>query len=144
MRAQYRHDAELEVSQRVLCLCYMEVVMGGGGGSEERGVGAAWRRPVSAGSRGKWWQQVVEDAGRGLDVTEQSQLGGKEMEPVTGHGKAEQSEVLAGATGNSERRKRQGRQACGCRRSRVQMWSRSFPGAQGEGFPRGCVEEVAG
>lgn len=35
------------------------------------------------------------------------------MEPVTGHGKAEQLEVLAGATGNSERRKRQGRQACG-------------------------------
>lgn len=44
-------------------------------------------------------------------MTEQSQLGGKEMEPVTGHGKAEQLEVLAGATGNSERRKRQGRQA---------------------------------
>lgn len=46
-------------------------------------------------------------------MTEQSQLGGKEMELVTGHGKAEQLEVLAGATGNSERRKRQGRQACG-------------------------------
>lgn len=41
----------------------MYLLRGGVGGSEERGPGTARRRPVSAGSRGEWWQQVVRVLG---------------------------------------------------------------------------------
>lgn len=57
---------------------------------------------------------------RGLEEIEQSLLGGKEVETgLTGYNKAEQPEVLAGATGVKAGR------LVGFRSSRFQIWSYS-------------------
>lgn len=80
---------------------------------------------------------------RGLEETEQSQLGRKEVETgLTGHNKAEQPEVLAGATGNRNGERIKPGRLVGFRSSRFQIWSYSKE-HKAKVF-QGCSMEVAG
>lgn len=77
-------------------------------------------------------------------MTEQPHLGGKAVTPVIGHGKAEQPEVLAGATGNRDWEKRQGRPAGGIQEFRSPNVELFIPKSTRPVFSNGVVRRLQG